>query len=216
MKPKAILFDLDGTLLDTHEDFALSINTLRQERGLASLPKSKIRPLVNHGSKIMLQSTLAVNEEDAEYANLRLRFLDLYLENIAHHTQFFPQIEQVLRTLDERKIPWGIVTNKYTQYTNALLKALNFAHRPGCIVCGDTLSTYKPHPGPVLHACELLDSAPTHCVFVGDSLSDIQAGKAAGATALAALYGFIGEEIDPKTWPADGFIEKPLQILDWL
>lgn len=131
-------------------------------------------------------------------------------------TQFFPNVEKVLAHLENQQIPWGIVTNKLTRHAQPLLKALNMETRPGCLVCGDTLAKAKPDPLPILHACELLQQDPAHCIYVGDAATDVTASKAAGMKSLVAMYGYIHEEDDPYLWEADGYIQEPLELIQWL
>lgn len=211
-----ILFDLDGTLLDTAHDITYALNVIRRDRGLANLSLDDIRPYINQGSRGMLQKALDLNQDDTEYETLKNNFLAVYEQHIADSTVFFPEIEALLSLLDQRQINWGIVTNKLTRYTSAVLKALQFEHRPGCVICGDTLQNAKPHPAPILHACDLLNTTPKNCLYIGDAKTDVLAGKAAGTLSLVALYGYIGKEENPNLWGADGYIETASEILNWL
>lgn len=212
----AVLFDLDGTLLDTAPDLVYTINQLRQEHHLPPLPLETIRPIVSLGSKAMVKLALGIEESHPEFSKIREYFLAIYQDNLALSTQFFPDVEKVLIHLEENNIPWGIVTNKLTRHTSALLKALSLYHRPACIICGDSLSTFKPDPAPILHACKLIEKSPSNCLYVGDCATDVIASKAAGTQSLVALYGYIGAEEDPYAWEADGYINKPIEIIDWL
>lgn len=212
----AILFDLDGTLLDTAPDLMAALNRLRKEHQLEELPVSSIRSVISHGSKAMVKKVFGIEETHPHFKELRERFLDIYHHHIADATTLFPKVENVLTYLDEHDIPWGIVTNKLTKHTLQLLKALQLDHRPLCVVCGDSLSTNKPDPAPIYYACELLKQNPQHCIYLGDSVNDVIASKAAGTKALVALYGYIGEQDNPFSWQADGYIEKPDELIDWL
>lgn len=217
MKPiKAVLFDLDGTLVDTAPDLLRVLNQFRAEFQLPELALQAFRSMVSFGSKIMLTKTLGIEESHPNFKALRERFLDLYQTHLADSTELFPEVDQVLTSLEEKNIPWGIVTNKLTRHTVELLKALEMEHRPACVVCGDTLSTYKPDPQPILHACDMLKHSPDSCLYVGDSLTDVVASKAAGTACLVALYGYIGLGEDPYTWQADGYIKQPIELLDYL
>ncbi|TAK77499.1 MAG: HAD family hydrolase, partial [Gammaproteobacteria bacterium] len=211
-----VLFDLDGTLLDTAPDLVYALNQLRQEHDLPLLPLSTLRPIISLGSKVMIKRILGIEENSPSFNALREKFLSLYQQHLADSTQFFPGIENVLSYLEERKIPWGIVTNKLTRHTSALLKALRLDHRPVCVICGDSLPTYKPDPAPILYACQLLQQDPQQCLYIGDSLTDVTASKAAGTTSLVALYGYIGEGENPLNWLADGYIQQPIELLQWL
>lgn len=213
---RAVLFDLDGTLLDTVPDLVSALNHLRNERGMLSLPLSAIRPIANLGSKAMIKCAFEMEESDKSFNALRLAFLSYYEDHIADATQFFPNVDGMLTHLENSNIPWGIVTNKLTRHTESLLKALSISHRPACVVCGDTLTTYKPSPDPILHACAILQLEPKDCLFVGDAITDVQASKAAGTTSLVALYGYIHGEENPYTWQADGYIEDAMDVLKWV
>ncbi len=218
MKPiTAVLFDLDGTLLDTAPDITYVINLIRQEQRLSELPLSVIRPILNLGSRAMVKRAFDMDENHPEFNAFREKILTLYQQHLANSTQLFPNIEKVLNYLEERYIPWGIVTNKLTKHTTSLLKALKLDKRSGCTICGDTLATAKPDPEPVLHACRLLKHSPANCLFVGDAATDVLASKAAGTQSLVALYGYIntGEE-NPEDWQADGYVNEPIEIIDWI
>lgn len=213
---RGVLFDLDGTLLDTAPDFLFSLNQLRKELCLSELPLSAIRPITNLGSKAMLKHALNITEEDANFDALRAKFLGLYEQHIADQTRFFPEADDVLTYLESKQIPWGIVTNKLTRHTTALLKLLQIDHRPACVICGDTLTKYKPDPAPILHACQLINVSPAACLFVGDAMTDVLASKAAGTRSLVAMYGYINHNDNPHSWEADGYIDKPSQIIEWM
>lgn len=212
----AVLFDLDGTLLDTVPDLVYALNQVRIAESLPELHTSEIRPIANLGSKAMAKRAFGIEESHPKFPSLREQFLHSYEKHLADSTRFFPNIENVLTHLDNNNIPWGIVTNKLTRHALPLLKALRMDHRPGCIVCGDTLAKGKPDPEPILHACRLLDVEPAHCIYVGDAITDVIASKAAGTKSLVALYGYIQTGDDPYTWDADGYIKEPLEILDWI
>ncbi len=211
----AVLFDLDGTLLDTAPDLLQALNRLRQKFNLSPLPLHVMHALTSSGSKAMVKHALNIDENNKDFAELRNEFLADYEKNIAHGTVFYPEMENVLLYLDQKKIPWGIVTNKLTKHTKALLQTLQFEQRPACVICGDTLPQSKPHPAPILYACELLQKKPENCLYVGDAATDVAASKAAGTRSLVALYGYTGSD-DPFSWQADGYIRHPTEILDWL
>jgi 2-phosphoglycolate phosphatase len=213
---QAILFDLDGTLLDTAPDLVYALNQVRQSYRMSELPLSSIRSIANMGSKAMLKLAFDVDENDAKFPLLRQQFLKTYEEHIADSTQLFPHIEKVLSYAEERNIPWGIVTNKLTIHVTPLLKALRLDKRVSCLVCGDTLSRNKPDPLPLLHAYQLLRKDPTQCVYIGDAASDVIASKAAQTKSLVALYGYINEKDDPFSWKADGYVHEPIEIIEWL
>ncbi|OGT44622.1 MAG: hypothetical protein A3F42_03375 [Gammaproteobacteria bacterium RIFCSPHIGHO2_12_FULL_37_34] len=212
---KAVLFDLDGTLVDTAPDLLRVINRFRKEFQLPECALQTFRSMISLGSKIMLTKTLGIEEDHPDFKMLRERFLDLYQTHLTD-SPLYPRIDQVLTHLEHHHIPWGIVTNKLTRHTTALLKVLHLNHRAGCVICGDSLSTYKPDPAPILHACKLLKQKPNDCLYVGDSITDVIASKGAGTKSVVALYGYIGLGENPYAWQADGYIHEPIEILNWL
>lgn len=213
---KAVLFDLDGTLLDTAPDLIAACNTLLAEHHLPQVADEVLKPLISIGSKPLIQAIFNINDNDSRLNTLRQRFFSLYQQSIAEKTTLFPGMDTVLTYLETQQIPWGIVTNKLTQHTLPLLQALSLAKRASCVICGDTLSTAKPDPQPILHACALLEISPKDCLYIGDAKSDVIASKAAGTHSLVALYGYIGITENPAHWQADGYIKNPTDILTWL
>jgi phosphoglycolate phosphatase len=211
----ALLLDLDGTLLDTAPDMGGALNLLRVEAGREPLPLAGIRPFVSHGA-MRLVSLGFPEASGAEFERLRLRFLELYSQNLALRTALFPGIEPVLDELERLGLPWGVVTNKPGWLTDPLLAALGLDHRASCVVSGDTVAERKPHPLPLLHAAGLVGVAPAHCVYVGDAERDIQAGRAAGMTTVVAAYGYISAEDDPAGWQPTGIIAEPGELLEWV
>lgn len=213
---KCILFDLDGTLLDTAPDMAFALNQQRNRHSLPSLPYSVIRPHVGHGSKAMLKLGFKVDETHPNYGELLDEFFSLYEKHLLQSTQLFPEMDKVLKHIEDQQLPWGIVTNKPTKFTKLLLKNLQLDSRAACVICGDTLTTRKPNPATILHACQLLRLPPMDCLYVGDAAIDVLASKSAGTQSLVALYGYIHQEEDPFSWQADGYIKKPQEIIEWL
>ncbi|NJD30830.1 MAG: phosphoglycolate phosphatase [Gammaproteobacteria bacterium] len=216
MSPRsALLLDLDGTLLDTAPDMGGALNRLRVECGRETLPFELIRPVVSHGAMRLVRLGFP-EAEGAEFERLRLRFLELYSQNLAEQTRLFPGVGEVLAELEQRGLPWGVVTNKPAWLTDPLLRTLGLYERAGCVVSGDTVAERKPHPLPLLHAAGLVDVAPERCVYVGDAERDIQAGRAAGMTTVVAAYGYISAEDDPASWEPTGIIDEPVQMLGWM
>jgi len=211
-----VLFDLDGTLADTAPDLALALNRLLVEYEKPRLPFATIRPMVSHGSVYMLTRAFAMMEENPDFPALRERFLSLYAATLVAETRLFPGIAELLEQLESTGCTWGIVTNKMERLTFPLVEALGLDHRAACVVCGDTLSWNKPHPAPMLHACQLVDRAPDQSLYIGDAKNDVIAGKSANMYTLIARYGYIGDEDTPENWGADGIIDTPAEILDWL
>lgn len=216
MKINTVLFDLDGTLLDTATDISNALNELRISHQLPPLPLKLVRPYVGYGSREMLKLAFDVDEDNPRYTELLDGFLHAYQTHLSRTTTFFPGMEQVLTHLEDNKITWGIVTNKPSRFTFDLLKALKLERRAACIICGDSLSKRKPAPDQILHACELIKTTPSSTLYIGDTSIDVIASKAAGTKSLVALYGYIKAEENPASWNADGYVDQPLGIIDWL
>jgi 2-phosphoglycolate phosphatase len=212
----SVLFDLDGTLLDTAPDLAATLNALLVEEQREPLPLASVRPWISLGAATMIKKGFGLTDDDPQLAVLRERFLRFYAAHIADHTVLFQGMATVLDTLETNKITWGIVTNKFTHFTLPLLEKMALASRSGCIVCGDTLPESKPHPAPLLHACQLLGTLPTHSVYVGDAIRDIEAGQRAGMQTLIALYGYLEPNDKVESWGATGMLQQPLDLLSWL
>jgi 2-phosphoglycolate phosphatase len=213
--PSAILFDLDGTLLDTAPDMVGALNKLRFERGLAPLPYEHVRSSVSHGAARLVQ--LGFPEADPDTcALLQARFLQIYRGAVGMETRLFNGMDLVLAELSKRGLLCGIVTNKPTWLTVPLLEELNLTRLFACVVSGDTVSERKPHAMPMLHAAKLAGVGSAECVYLGDAERDIQAAHAAGMPALVATYGYIQPDEDWQAWGGDGFIRQPVDLLSWL
>lgn len=213
---RTILFDLDGTLLDTAPDLAAALNVVLQENRRQPLPYEHIRPVVSHGGMALIKLGFRIDSSDPAFSKLRQRLLDVYRENISRHTRPFPGISELLEAIEQRGLNWGIVTNKPAWLTEPLLKDLGLFDRAACVVSGDTLDERKPHPAPMLHASELANSPPQQCVYIGDAERDIEAGNNAGMQTLVALFGYLQEGDDPRNWNASSMIEQPHDLLAWL
>ena len=212
---EAVLFDLDGTLLDTAPDMVGTLNSLRLDDGLAPLPFAEVRAQVSHGSARLVQ--MGFPGVDAErFALLQRRFLEAYGARLAAETRLFDGMDRVLVELSRRGLRAGIVTNKPARLTDALLEELGLRTRFVCVVSGDTLKERKPHPLPMLHAAQLAGAAPDACVYVGDAERDVQAAHAAGMQALVAVYGYLRPDEEWRAWGGDGSIARPADLLDWL
>lgn len=212
----AVLFNLDGTLLDTAPDLAAALNRLRARHGQPPLPYEIIRPLASHGSYALTRLGFDHAEDSPEFEATRLALLDVYHAHVAEETTLFPGMETLLRAIEAAGLRWGIVTNKPGWLTEPLLATLNLALVPGCVVSGDTLPERKPHPAPLLYAAACIDCPPAACLYVGDAARDIEAGKRAGMQTLVAAYGYLGAEDDPAAWEADGIVGSPAEIAHWL
>lgn len=214
--PQAVFFDLDGTLVDTAPDFLLAINKLRLEEGLETLPMEQLRQVVSNGSASMIEASFAVSPESKEFESLRQRLLDYYLEDIATHSELFPAMANLLHWLETEQIAWGIVTNKPWRYTEPLLQRLKLSERTASVVCPDHVANNKPDPEGLWLAAQQANAAPNQCIYVGDHLRDIQAGKNAGMRTITALYGYLDGTDQPAEWNADFMAESPAAILNWL
>ena len=200
---RTVLFDLDGTLADTAPDLAYALNRVLEEQGGRPLPFDTIRPVVSHGGIALIKLGFGIDEQAPEFPPLRQRLLDIYRDNIARETRLFDGMESLLATLEERGLNWGVVTNKPGWLTEPLLDALGLKARAATIVSGDTLPERKPHPAPMLLACEQAGSDAGHCLYIGDAERDIEAGRNAGMRTLVALFGYLGETDIPERWQAD-------------
>ena len=211
-----ILFDLDGTLADTAPDLAYALNQTLLHQGKEELPFEKIRPVVSHGGRALIELGFGYGPEHEKYESVREYLLDVYLNNIAKHTKLFPGMEDLLLTIESKSLPWGVVTNKPGWLTDPLMDAMNLTHRACCIVSGDTCENNKPHPEPMFFACEQANIDPNLCLYVGDADRDIEAGKAAGMKSVGALFGYILEGEDPMDWQADVYINHPSELIKLL
>lgn len=212
----AVLFDLDGTLVDTAPDLGYALNLQRQRHGLPPLADELIRPQASHGARGLLEIGFDLQPDDRRFASLRAEFLQLYADNICRHSRPFPGILELLAELEARGLKWGIVTNKPAAFTEPLMSILDLAERAACIVSGDTCPQPKPHPAPMLAAAELCSAQPAQCLYLGDAERDIQAARAAAMPALVAAWGYIGSADQPHTWGAHGQIRHPRETLDYL
>ena len=210
---KAVLFDLDGTLVDTAPDMGAALNHLLIEENHAPLPLARIRPQVSRGGLVLTRLGFADRVAEAEIEPLRLRFLDHYRAIVADQSRLFDGLAAVLADLEGRGMPWGIVTNKPEWLTLPLLEALDLKRRSGVIIGGDTLAKRKPDPLPLQIAAERLGMACADCVYIGDDERDIIAGRAAGMKTLVAAYGYIEADTDIGAWNADGVVDAPLDLL---
>jgi len=217
LKPfSAMLFDLDGTLVDTAPDLAFALNSLLQQQGFKPLPYEVIRPVASHGSPGLLSLGFGINTGHSDYSSLQQQFLQLYQDNIARETALFEGMEKVISSLESANIPWGVITNKPAFLTEPLLDKLNLTHRAACIVSADTTPHSKPHPAPMLHACEIINHRPEECIYIGDAKRDIDAGKNVNMQTITAAYGYLAENDQPENWLADAIIDHPSDLLQWI
>ncbi len=212
--PRAILFDLDGTLADTAPDLAAAINRIRIERGLEPTPYDQLRPTASAGARGLIGAAFHMQPEDDGYNQLRDLFLAYYQAAMTVHSRLFDGVPELLKTLTDHRIAWGIVTNKAARFTDPLIQQIGLQDA-GCAISGDTTPHSKPHPAPLLEAARRLGLPPEQCWYVGDDLRDIQAGKAAGMLTVAAAWGYCGQ-IEPTTWQADMLADTPQAIANLL
>lgn len=213
---EAVFFDLDGTFADTAPDLGYALNLLREQRGLPQLPQETIRPYASHGARGLLEIGLGLTPDDPDFGAARLEFLVFYERYLCHYTRLFSGIAELLDGLEQRGIAWGVVTNKPARYTDPLMESFGLGKRAACIVSGDTCANAKPHPEPLLLAARQAGLEPAKCLYVGDAERDIAAARAAGMPALVASYGYLGESDRPQEWRADGIIDTPLGVFDYL
>lgn len=209
--PRAVLFDLDGTLADTAPDLAAAVNKLRTDRGLAPASYEKLRPFASAGARGLLDAAFGMNPGDPEYAAFRDEFLVNYTESIAVHSVLFDGVDELLQELGKRGIAWGIVTNKMAVLTDALVPRIGLAHA-ACVISGDTTLHPKPHPAPLFEAARRIGIATGDCWYVGDDLRDITAGRSAGMRTVAAAWGYCGQT-GPTDWNADIMLHRPLDLV---
>lgn len=213
---RAVLFDLDGTLIDSAPDLAGAGNDMREARGLPRLPLEHFRPMVGSGARGMLGRALDVQPGHPEFESLRDEFLQRYEARMTRETRVFASVRPVLDVLNRDTRAWGIVTNKATRFSEPLVRALGLLDEAATLVCGDTTPHSKPHPAPLLEAARRLGVDAAHCVYVGDDLRDVQAGHAAGMLTVAAAWGYLGEGESIEAWGAHHVIESPAELLKLL
>jgi phosphoglycolate phosphatase len=213
---KAVLFDLDGTFADTAPDLAAALNHARATRGLPPLPLEIIRSQASHGSRGLLRLGFGIEPDAPGYDALRDIFLEYYERNICVHTRLFPGMAELVAGLEQRGIKWGIVTNKPHRYTLPLMQALGYAERAACLVSGDTCAQSKPHPAPMLKACELIGVVPAQCLYLGDDLRDMQAANAAAMRGIIASYGYVSSDASIENWQAHGSVGNPTELIRFL
>ncbi|MDE2145936.1 MAG: HAD-IA family hydrolase [Burkholderiales bacterium] len=211
-----MLFDLDGTLVDSAPDLAAAANELRHRRALPPLPYGRLRPHAGSGARGMLGAAFALRPGDAGYEALRAEFLQCYEARMLVLTRPFEAARGLLDALDRHAVPWGIVTNKTLHLAQPLTQALGLLARTRALVGGDCTPHVKPHPAPLLEAARRLGFAPGACVYVGDDPRDIQAARSAGMGALAAAWGYLGPDLPVQDWGADAVLDHPGALLNWL
>jgi len=209
--PQALLFDLDGTLIDTAPDLAEATNRLREHHGLERLPYDLIRTQVSNGGSALVTLALELASDHPEHAGARQYLLDRYAEAVADASRVYPGLEAFIERWEAETLGWGIVTNKPRRYAEPLIAALGL--RPGVLVCADDLPVRKPDPEPLLFAARQLGVEVERCWYIGDHWRDMEAARRAGMTAVAVRYGYIPLDEDIDDWPADYWFDTPESLV---
>jgi phosphoglycolate phosphatase len=212
----AVLFDLDGTLVDSAPDLGAAVDKMRIDRGMPSLDLSHYRPMAGAGARGMLQVAFGIAPEHPEFVMLREEFFSNYERRLTERTTVFDGVHNLIEQLTQRKLAWGVVTNKSQRFTIPLTQSMPLFATAGTIISGDTTPHAKPHPAPLLEAARQLGLDATQCMYVGDDERDIVAGLAAGMHTVAATYGYLGSKSDTKSWNAHSQINTPLELLQFL
>jgi N-acetyl-D-muramate 6-phosphate phosphatase len=213
---EAVLFDLDGTLIDSAPDLAGAANDLRVQHGLAPLPYGDLRPMAGAGARGMVGVAFGAQPGDPRFNDLREAFLARYEQRLLQETVVFASVLPVLAALDVAAMRWGIVTNKVMRFTHPVVAGLGLQTRAAALIGGDSTAHAKPHPEPLLEAARRIGVEPGRCVYVGDDLRDVQAGRAAGMVTLAAGWGYLGQGEAIEQWGANAVIHEPAALLNWL
>lgn len=212
----AVLFDLDGTLIDSAPDLGAAADLMRVHRGLPSLPLERYRPMAGAGARGMLEIAFGVGPDDPRFEELREEFFGNYARCMRERTTVFAQVPELIDALNAMGLPWGVVTNKSQRFTNPLTQGMALFDTARTVISGDTTPHPKPHPAPMLEAARQLGLPSVSCLYVGDDERDIVAGQAASMRTVAATYGYLGKKTDVKTWGADAIIDSPLALLNWI
>ena len=214
-KLECVLFDLDGTLVDTAPDVLASLSRTLLAFGFLPAEEEALRPFISHGALAMINQS-RVSDSDELKAQMLDYMLDSYQNHIADSSELFTGMAEVLRLIEAKGLKWGVVTNKRERFTNPLLAALQLDSRAACAVSGDTTAFSKPHPEPMFEACRRAGVSPANCVYIGDAVHDITAGKQADMKALVAMYGYLKPDDQPEHWGADALISHPSHLMHWI
>jgi phosphoglycolate phosphatase len=213
---RAVLFDLDGTLIDSAPDLGAAVDKMRLDRGLPSLPPERYRPVAGAGARGLIGVAFDMTPEHAGFAAMREEFCVNYERCMTQSTFAFDGVPELIASLVALDLPWGVVTNKASRFADPLTRAMPLFASARTVICGDTTAFAKPHPEPLLEAARRLGLDPAHCLYVGDDERDIVAGLAAGMGTVAATYGYLGHEADPTRWGAHAVINSPGALLQLL
>lgn len=213
---QAVLFDLDGTLIDSAPDLGAAADKMRVDRGLASYPLAHYRAMAGAGARGMIGVAFGLTQDDADFDALREEFFTNYEQSLTQRTYAFEGVPELIEHLVAVDVPWGVVTNKSSRFTDPITRAMPLFSSARTIISGDTTPHAKPHPAPLFEAARQLGIDPARCVYVGDDERDIVAGLAAGMGTVAATYGYLGQKADPHQWGAHATINFPGALLQWL
>lgn len=209
----AVLFDLDGTLVDTAPDLGLALNMQLERHGMAPLLHEQIRPVASHGTGALLELGFNLTADDAGFIEMRDEYLAIYDQVLTNAPVLFEGMAELLAMIESQGIPWGIVTNKPRRFTVPMVRAMGLDQRAACVISGDDAARAKPHPDTLLMACEIIRKQPQDCIYVGDAQRDIDAGIAAGMRTVVATYGYLNAMDRPEQWRADFLINQPQEII---
>ncbi len=213
---RAVLFDLDGTLIDSAPDLGAAADKMRTDRGLPSLPLARYRPMAGAGARGMLGEAFGMTPDHPEFATWREEFFVNYESQMTERTTIFDGVPELVGQILQRNLVWGVVTNKAARFTEPLTRAMPLFATAGAVISGDTTPHAKPHPAPLLEAAARLQLRPEQCIYVGDDERDIVAGLAAGMGTVAAMYGYLGVKADSREWGAHAAIKFPFELLQLL
>lgn len=212
MRLEAVLFDMDGTLLDTAPDFVAVIQAMRAARDLPPVPEKTVRDVVSGGARAMVSCAFEIDPASDEFESLRLEFLDRYQDACAVHSALYDGMAEVLADIEAAGLKWGVVTNKPARFAEPIMQQLNLAQRSAVLVCPDHVARSKPDPEPMVLACKQLNVSPEATLFIGDDQRDVESGRAAGSRTVAVTYGYIHPEDNPRSWGADAVIDHPSEL----
>ncbi|MET0610907.1 N-acetylmuramic acid 6-phosphate phosphatase MupP [Pseudomonas caspiana] len=212
MRLRAVLFDMDGTLLDTAPDFIAICQAMLAERGLPPVTDKLIRDEISGGAKAMVAATFALSPDAEGFEALRLEFLERYQRDCAVHSKLFDGMEELLADIEKANLIWGVVTNKPVRFAQPIMDQLGLSQRSALLICPDHVTRSKPDPEPLILACKMLDLDPASVLFVGDDLRDIESGRDAGTKTAAVRYGYIHPNDNPDHWGADVVVDHPLEL----